>query len=785
MLMEFCRCLLPVLFATSCTAAGLRPVDVAQAMAAQMRGYGADTGNYPAVATDGENYLVVYGDANNSIRTHVVDNDGLLQTGTLAEITGSRLADHVVGDFIYGGNPNREPCPRRIVSSRPLDVDYDGQRYLLVWQAYAAEPWVTRPPIVGQWVEQSGTPVGSSRIIASDRFDVEPRIVWNGRVHALAWSSLPASSTVNDFCFGLLSKDGIWAKGPTYLATEPFRRLGHHAFFNPNLCASGSKFCLGYLQARSRPLRPFPNPWDPPEQSCLIVEDEPIQLIDENLNETTLNYSMPTDTRIALASDGQDFLLIDEPKAVLFHEDGSVSETVEIAEMGLRDCTWNGSRYVLAWEDQGIKACTLTNTGEKGSIQTISAREATDHGVRVVNASGQCLVVWVDPEDGAIYGSRVDQQGRDLDPEDILISVKSDSQLQPSAAWNGAAGMAVWRGYLDGRDDQIIAMLFNRYGHAIDSSPLVVRRFTGTLQHPGIATNGHDFLACWQETTGSTHSVMAALVDGNNPTTPTALALGAGTEPAIAFQGSNYILPWTLETGNKNIVARRVTASGVPLDGTGIVVCGYGYDQDQPCIAAGEDECLIAWRDQRETNGGIYAARVRGSDGTVLDPNGFAVATTTRHVKAPAVAYGLGRYLIAWENKRESSNKPDIFARFVSPNGTLLDEINISGFRPGDDLEPTVSFDGERFAVIWRYETEGINPWDLAGAVVDIQGKTEVVMPLLERPDRQSNPHLISTRGNYILFFQSDEPAPYGTDRVLSQALAGTTLVEGWRSIRR
>ncbi len=71
--------------------------------------------------------------------------------------------------------------------------------------------------------------------------------------------------------------------------------------------------------------------------------------------------------------------------------------------------------------------------------------------------------------------------------------------------------------------------------------------------------------------------------------------------------------------------------------------------QIEPAVAYGNGQYLVAWSDSRNDLPRIYAARVT-PDGTVLDPAGLALPISPREAVSPSVAFGSGRFFLAWQD---------------------------------------------------------------------------------------------------------------------------------------
>src|SRR5438105_2997666 len=79
----------------------------------------------------------------------------------------------------------------------------------------------------------------------------------------------------------------------------------------------------------------------------------------------------------------------------------------------------------------------------------------------------------------------------------------------------------------------------------------------------------------------------------------------ATTEPAIAFDGTNYLVVWAdsrLST-DEDIYATRVNQSGTVLDTSGIQISATAGEQLHPTVAFVGSSYVVAWEDFKVTGG--------------------------------------------------------------------------------------------------------------------------------------------------------------------------------------
>ena len=139
----------------------------------------------------------------------------------------------------------------------------------------------------------------------------------------------------------------------------------------------------------------------------------------------------------------------------------------------------------------------------------------------------------------------------------------------------------------------------------------------------------------------------------------------AATDPAIAFDGTNYLVVWSdaRTNGGSDIWAERVDQNGAVLDPTGIIVAVADGVQGHPAVAFDGSRFAVAWEDfkvDKGTEADIGAAFV-GTDGTVTALP--AIATTTDSEISPAIAHGAGGTVVTWIQNKQ------VMATLLSANG--------------------------------------------------------------------------------------------------------------------
>lgn len=212
--------------------------------------------------------------------------------------------------------------------------------------------------------------------------------------------------------------------------------------------------------------------------------------------------------------------------------------------------------------------------------------------------------------------------------------------------------------------------------------------------------------------------------------------------PAIAFDGTNYMVVWGNYDGTHSIIGARVTTSGIALDTQGIVISAGSIDSSlyNPSIAFDGTNYMVVWENRWYVSPDYFAktqgVRVSPS-GIVLDAKPFTVSNTTianSFAQYPSIVFGKTNYLVVWENYL--AGHIDLYGTRVSTNGSILDSVSIAVCTlKNEQSNPKIAFDGNNYFVIFRdYCIKGVVGGgydsmkiygvrvDTSGTVLDTQG---------------------------------------------------------------
>jgi len=317
------------------------------------------------------------------------------------------------------------------------------------------------------------------------------------------------------------------------------------------------------------------------------------------------------------------------------------------------------------------------------------------------------LIVWEDRRFSFfdIFGARVNQSGKILDPAGIAISTAADWQDYPSVAFGGTNYLVVWG---DRRNDNsdIYGARINQYGVVLDPDGIAISTAEGIQGRPAVAFDGTNYLVVWEDLrSGSDYDIYCARVTQNGAVLDTSgitvsKAAYDQAYPFVAFDGSNYLIVWEDERSYPpiyfDIYGSRVSQSGVVLDTNGIAISKNPHNQQRPSVAFDGTNFLVVWEDTRNNNSfDIYGSRVNQA-GIVIDSAGIPISTASDWEIEPSVAFDGTNYLVVWEDIFDG-----IFGSRINQSGVILDTNGIAILTSETSAHPSVAFDGTNYLVAW------------------------------------------------------------------------------------
>jgi hypothetical protein len=400
-----------------------------------------------------------------------------------------------------------------------------------------------------------------------------------------------------------------------------------------------------------------------------------------------------------------------------------------------------GTNFLVVWHDyrsgeSDIYGARVSGNGTVLDISgiRISTAPSYQYTPAVAHDGTNFLVVWYDSRNGYyydIYGARVSGTGAVLDTSGIPISTATNNQYTPAVAHDGTNFLVVWQDERSGTSDDIYGARVSGNGTVLDISGIPISTAANAQEYPAVAYNGTNFLVVWQDNrSGGNYDIYGARVSSTGTVLNTSgilisTAVNAQEYPAVASNGVDFLVIWQdYRSGTSyDIYGTRVSGTGVVRNPSGIPIFTDAYDQYTPAVAREGTNFLVVWQDDRSDV--IYGARVN-STGTVLDTSGILISTTGSQYD-PAVAHDGTNFLVVWVDFSRA-NSPNIYGTRVNSTGTVLDtsDISISTSANGQ-YTPAVAHDGTNFLVVWQdyrsgsYDVYGVRVSE-TGTVLDTSG---------------------------------------------------------------
>jgi len=384
------------------------------------------------------------------------------------------------------------------------------------------------------------------------------------------------------------------------------------------------------------------------------------------------------------------------------------------------------------------------------------------------------FVVWQENTEGnGIRGTRLTHDGLITDTNTLVLGTNGQPQ-SPAVAASGNRYLVVWQASARTNftaPTNIFGTIVPSSGPAASlSNLLVISQATTNQVLPAVAGNGTNFFVVWQDLRikrafpGNVFGTPVNL-EGNslnrNGIAIGPLSANAQGDPAVAFDGKNYLAVWSdsRNSTSSDIYGARISPDGLVLDPNGIAICTATNSQFSVAIAANPGIFFAVWVDFRNaifgTPGDIFGARITDA-GAVLDTNNITICTIPTFQTAPAVAAGSNDFLVVWVNQRTNVDGANLLATrvgtngdVVSPNGTALTPDNVD---VGQGY-PAVAFNGSEYLVIWSDARRiNITGYDILGLRLNQFGAPIDSAPLTicSRFGYDTNPALASNGTDFL-----------------------------------
>ncbi|MCY1003238.1 Ig-like domain-containing protein [Myxococcus sp. MISCRS1] len=456
---------------------------------------------------------------------------------------------------------------------------------------------------------------------------------------------------------------------------------------------------------------------------------------------------------------------------------------------------FNGANFVVAWQDErAIDGARVSSVHAKRVAPSGEVLDADSYLVRRnpsnvylflegMAASGTDLLLGWQSDFAApgitLHASRLDSVGA-LATDHLLVSSSSNTQLSPATAAGGNHHLVVWsepNALPQGSD--IFGTFLDDAGIEVTPGGFPITQSARDQQHPAVAFDGTNFLVTWTETVSDTVSVMARRVPAfgvpvrpefrlrqlESPTARPQLACGPKT-CFVAWYSASSDPAWD------SIVGNYVDANDAVLpSGSALRLLGRGPLEKDLSVSFDGTNYLVVY----STGFGSTGTNLRRVEGKPMpaapdlpSASSFPIRGESPGLRAPSVAFDGTNHVVAW---MEGSQ---VRGARVSPGGTVLDTTpwELSPVESSLEQRPTVVSDGISSLVLWASRPpEGSMLNTIHGTrtmAFDSTPGTPQVLASAPWSDTFAAGASVK-RGQFLVAYSRFEGPPHGTHRLFTR----------------
>ena len=644
---------------------------------------------YPQVAWNGENWLVVY-------KTQRPD------WYFFTDILARRVSPD--GEIL-----DPEPIPIRLERNDPANDggDYpsvvsDGTNWVVIWQDIAWQPnGVGWPNVSATRIAPDGTVLDDPPLILYQHptyafGPTTPDIAYNGSTFLLVWERLGASQ-------GMRFDSDL-----NPLDANPFN-IGSGSWFI-RVETDGTDFLVGDRDSRkvyrvtAGGVVRDPNGIQIPVPGGYIYRGPSMAW---NGAEWVITISGNH-----TGGGGPDIWQARMDRSGFFSDVSAISPDGEedqykpaVASMadGTAQAIWS-SRSFSTETLETVEGAVLHPAGGAGPEFLVSLGLNRQSYVRFASDGNTHLAVFESEGHGEarIMAQRLDFAGNPIDLEPVVVGTLPEPRFpQPEVGWNGTHYLVTWTfaGSVYGR--RLTADLA-----LVDPAPVLL--FTDNAGESAVAGLGGDFFVAYPHTfSGDQRDMKGVRISGSDLSvigSATVLGGNFALNPVARTVGNRVLVVWERQT-NHDTDQSTVRGIWINADGTqsSYFIISQTGDADYPDVALGEDRLLVSWMDEISTTDTSVMGRILGLDGSFLTSE-FLVNDEPNEQMFPACGWSGSFFTVDWSDMRDVGEvdqlRGDIYMARVEVDGTVADPsgIQVTDTPLPEDL-PAVAGGGGRCIV--------------------------------------------------------------------------------------
>lgn len=338
----------------------------------------------------------------------------------------------------------------------------------------------------------------------------------------------------------------------------------------------------------------------------------------------------------------------------------------------------------------------------------LSAPGSSADSPTVAYGDGRFLIVW---RSSAAVGTKIRGRfllttGSTTSPTDFAIAPGVETKRLPVTCFTAGYFLVAYQAQTAVGHQLRAQRVRASDGAILDEGASPIATSPTAMGRPRCASDGSGFVVTWD--TGPAAPILGRRIDAASgaPVGPVE-TLARGLGPQLVFDGTAFVLLWTDVRGVyiRHVAPNPLSPRDGPVDSGGIAIATSTVaSQEAQDLDLLGSTAFITWQRYGPATH-LLGVRARVSDGALLDASPRALVSHANPQSDAAVAFAGGVYFVAWFDRRRGDGFPSptdmVGARIRASDGAILDPLGLSLI---DDVEspsgpPAIATDGSGFLV--------------------------------------------------------------------------------------
>ena len=455
---------------------------------------------------------------------------------------------------------------------------------------------------------------------------------------------------------------------------------------------------------------------------------------------------IPADAGIMpdVATDGSGFLVafedFDRVRAVRADAGGNVLdfEWIDFGQDGTQQfspkAAFGGGRYLMTWwqvDASGVFSIQGRLANPDGSLVgeasfPIASGEGVDQGVAW---NGERFVATWDgfsPTAGGVQIALIEASGEVVAGSERQVS-STRSAFKPHIAAGADDLVVAWLDESTTPTTRIRAARIARDGTVLDPGGVRIDASEMATDNVALASDGHRFLLAWHRSgePGLPGTTAGAILgdDGAVAVTefPISRSVGDAARPAVAFDGTKYLVAWQGDGDPALVFGAAVSTDGAVLGAADVQLASVPirFTPDQTALTWNGSRFLVAYVGLRSQSSSFGTS---GIDGSLIAPD-LTIATDALFFSgqenpqfSSRTVWDGASYLVSWIDERDGFATSTARAVRVSSAGQVLDPDGIAASSPSLAFNHDLASNGGRRSLLtWTTPTGAALVRSIAG----------------------------------------------------------------------